>query len=88
MIPIGITMAVGYSSMITLFSNQVDENEQGWVMGVTGALMALCFGLTSFLTGYLANLSNAVPMYLAIAGIAASAVIMMCIRHTIVEIRN
>lgn len=41
---IGAAVAVGYSTILALFSNQVGEDEQGWVMGVTGSIMALCFG--------------------------------------------
>lgn len=86
MIPIGVAIAVGYSTIITLFSNQVGANEQGWVMGVTGSILALCFGLTSFLTGYLAKMGTSVPMYLSIAGIGASGVLMMFIRSKNLEI--
>jgi DHA1 family tetracycline resistance protein-like MFS transporter len=49
---IGISLSVAYSGIIGLFSNQVSDDEQGWVMGVTGSIMALCFGLTTFLTGF------------------------------------
>jgi predicted MFS family arabinose efflux permease len=86
MIPIGMSIAVGYSTIITLFSNQVGAHEQGWVMGVTGAILALCFGLTSFLTGYLAKMGASVPMYLSIAGIGASALLMLFINSKNLEI--
>ncbi len=76
MVFIGATISIGYSGLITLFSNQVDRHEQGWVMGVTGAVMALCFGLTSFLTGYLANFGATIPMWLAVAGIGFSGLLM------------
>jgi len=79
MAPIGASIAVGYSAILALFSNQVSEKEQGWVMGVTGSIMALCFGLTSFLTGYLANFDVSIPMYLAVAGIGAGGLIMFLI---------
>ena len=78
--PIGAAMAVGYSTIITLFSNQVSESEQGWVMGVTGAIMALCFGLSVLLTGYLANFGAQVPIYLAFAGLAVSAMMMLFVQ--------
>lgn len=77
MAPIGAAIAVGYSTIIALFSNQVGDNEQGWIMGVTGSIMALCFGLTSFTSGYLSDYGVAVPMYLAVAGIGISALLMM-----------
>lgn len=62
LVVIGATMAVGYSDLITLFSNQVGEDEQGWVMGVTGSIMALCFGLTGLLTGMITRYGIEWPM--------------------------
>ncbi len=50
---IGMSLSVAYSVLLTIFSNQVGQNEQGWVMGVTGSVMALCFGLTSIFTGFI-----------------------------------
>jgi len=50
---IGVSFSVAYSGIIGLFSNQVTDNEQGWVMGVTGSIMALCFGVTTFLTAFI-----------------------------------
>ncbi|ODN41888.1 MFS transporter [Piscirickettsia litoralis] len=70
---IGLTLAVAYSSIITLFSNQVGPDEQGWVMGVTGSIMALCFGLTSVSTGVIASFSGAaIPIVLAVIGLLVS----------------
>ena len=79
---IGISMGIGYATIITLFSHQVSEQEQGWVMGVTGSVMALCFGLTSLAMGYVATYGVSLPMYLAAAGIASSAVLMGWPRST------
>ena len=76
----GAGMAVGYSDLITLFSNQVSEDKQGWVMGVTGSIMALCFGITSLLTGFFADLSMNLPLYIAGLGVAASAIILLMIK--------
>ena len=45
---IGAAIAVGYSTILALLSNQVGEDEQGWVMGVTSSIMALCFGISVF----------------------------------------
>ncbi|MGJ3493252.1 Tetracycline resistance protein, class C [Piscirickettsia salmonis] len=70
---IGLTLAVAYSSIIALFSNQVGADEQGWVMGVTGSIMALCFGLTSFGTGVVASFAGAsIPIVFAVIGLLAS----------------
>ena len=73
---IGITLSVAYSVLLTIFSNQVGDNEQGWVMGVTGSVMALCFGVTSIFTGLVAHLGAVLPMMLAIIGLALSAILL------------
>ena len=77
---IGMSLSVAYSVLLTIFSNQVDQNEQGWVMGVTGSVMALCFGLTSIFTGLIAQVGAVLPMILAIIGLAGSAGILIMIR--------
>ncbi len=74
---IGITVAIAYSILITLFSNQVHEDEQGWVMGVTNSIMALSFGVTTFIGGFAANLSAGFPIVWASIGMLASAVILL-----------
>lgn len=73
---IGITVATAYSTILTLFSNQVDESAQGWVMGITGAVMAFSFGVNSFLTGVLANLSPETPLLVAIFSLLLTAFLM------------
>jgi len=73
---IGMSLSVAYSVLLTVFSNQASSDEQGWVMGVTGSIMALCFGLTSIFTGLIVQMGAILPMILAIVGLAASAIIL------------
>lgn len=61
-LPFGIAMAVSYTLIINLFSNQADSDSQGWVMGVTGAIMAFSFGATALLSSTLANVDIAIPL--------------------------
>jgi DHA1 family tetracycline resistance protein-like MFS transporter len=75
-IVIGMSMAVLYSLLITLFSNQVNADEQGWVMGITNSVGALSFGITSFMSGFVTYFGPAVPIYLAAAGLGAAAIIL------------
>jgi MFS family permease len=75
-LPIGITISIAYSILITLFSNQVNENEQGWVMGVTNAIMALSFGVTTFLSGFAAHLNEGFPILWAFLGMLIAAAIL------------
>lgn len=73
---ISIPMAVAYSTLLTLFSNQVDEDSQGWVMGVTGAIMALAFGVNGLMLGLLSNFSMQTPLIISALCISLSAVLM------------
>lgn len=75
-IPIGAAIAVAYSTLINIFSNQVSADEQGWIMGVTGSIMALCFGVTSLICGLIASINIVIPLVISVIGIAASSVLM------------
>jgi len=73
---IGTALAVAYSTIIAMFSNQVGENEQGWVMGVTGSIMALCFGINSLFTGVIIRYGADLPIALAVFGLSISGLLM------------
>jgi len=77
---VGMTVAVAYSILITMFSNQVSDSEQGWVMGVTNAVMALSFGITTFFSGFAANFSAGLPIFWAFLGMLISAVILCFVK--------
>jgi len=59
---IGMTISVPYSMMIAVFSNQVDENSQGWVMGITNAIGSGAFAIAGFGGACLANNSAGLPI--------------------------
>ena len=75
--PIGTAVAIAYSMIISLFSSQVDENSQGWVMGITGAIMAIGFVITGILSAFLADLSVSAPIWFAGIFLLLSAVSMI-----------
>ncbi|WED44202.1 MFS transporter [Legionella cardiaca] len=79
---IGMSLSVAYSVLLTIFSNQVNENEQGWVMGVTGSISALCFGLTSIFTGVIAQAGAVLPMILSTIGLAGSAALLAMFKRS------
>lgn len=56
---------IAYPTILGIFSASVDDNEQGWVMGITVALFTLAAGLTSFLGGELASLDIRLPFYVS-----------------------
>ncbi len=73
---VAIAMAIAYSMILTLFSNQVDEDSQGWVMGVTGAIMALAFGINGLMLGFLSNFSLETPLLFSASCLIIAAFLM------------
>ncbi len=73
---VALAMALAYSTILTIFSNQVDADSQGWVMGITGAIMAFAFGMNGLLVGLLADLSPQIPLILTVISLVLAAVLM------------
>lgn len=75
-IPIATTVSIAYTSILTIFSNQVSLDKQGWVMGVSGSILAFVFGIDGILVGIIAAWSDTLPILIAavcifIAGIVS-----------------
>jgi DHA1 family tetracycline resistance protein-like MFS transporter len=87
---ISIPMAIAYSTLLTLFSNQVDADSQGWIMGITGAVMAFAFGVNGLLAGVLANFSPSTPLIISVFCMVMSAGLMKFIfrENKLVEVKN
>lgn len=49
-IPLAIGNSLGYTAILTLLSNSVDENSQGWIMGASGAATAISWTIGGLLT--------------------------------------
>lgn len=47
-IPLAIAVQVGFTALLTSFSNAAEKTHQGWAMGITGAIIALSFAITGF----------------------------------------
>jgi len=52
-----------YSSMFTLFSNAVDKNKQGWIMGVVGAIVAVAGGIAGIMISIILPMSYIYSYY-------------------------
>ena len=74
---IGMVMAIAYSTLLVMFSEKVSEDKQGWVMGVTGSVMALSYGLSTLFTGVVSHLVAGLPMVLAAILFFLSAVLLL-----------
>ncbi|MCL9685839.1 MFS transporter [Legionella maioricensis] len=61
--PLAIIIAtcdiMAFSCLLTLFSNAVDEKSQGWVMGISGSVMAFAWMITGLGSNLLSLISSA-----------------------------
>lgn len=73
-VPMGVFVSLAYSTTITLFSTQVDEDAQGWIMGITGAIMALSFGVVGLFSGLIQDGITNTPLILSFSFLTISAI--------------
>ena len=73
---VGANIAVCYSNLLTLLSNQVSPEEQGWVMGMTGSVGALCFAVTSLLGSVVSFLGLSAPLIIGAVALLIGGVIL------------
>jgi DHA1 family tetracycline resistance protein-like MFS transporter len=64
-IPIAMGIGMAHAALLTLFSNAVGRDAQGWVMGVSSAVVAMAWLLSGFASGILAYVSLIFPFMLA-----------------------
>ena len=65
-IPAATCLAIAYSVLVSLFSDAVNKDQQGWVMGLTGAISAFSFGLAGLVAGFLVDINASAPIWLAL----------------------
>ncbi|HEV2613588.1 MAG TPA: MFS transporter [Gammaproteobacteria bacterium] len=80
-IPAATSLAIGYSVLVSLFSEQVDKNKQGWIMGLTGAISAFSFGVTGLGAGVLAKFGAATPLWVALGCLIISILSLIYMRY-------
>ncbi|HEX2549407.1 MAG TPA: MFS transporter, partial [Gammaproteobacteria bacterium] len=68
-------VSTAYVSILTLFSNQVDDKSQGWVMGITGSILAFVWGLNGITIGLLAGLDVGYPIYISAISLGITAIL-------------
>ncbi len=80
---VGICIAIAYSMILTLFSNQADENSQGWIMGITNAIGSLGFAIVGITSALLSNLSVNLPIVFAGVFLILSGYALKYLKHKI-----
>lgn len=80
---LGSFVAGSYSGILTLYSNTVSEDRQGWVMGVAMSVIALGFGIMSLVPNWLQQLASWVPLATssALFAIAAVLILIFYVKH-------
>jgi predicted MFS family arabinose efflux permease len=73
MTALGATLGLSYANIVSLFSSQVDEDRQGWVMGITGALGALGFAIVEFTSSVIMRNGYAIPLWIGMATLIIAA---------------
>jgi len=77
-LPVSIAVSVAYGAIITLFSNAVERERQGWILGISISVNAAMWGLSAIVSGVLGGLAGYwLPFLLSLASLAASALLMM-----------
>jgi DHA1 family tetracycline resistance protein-like MFS transporter len=64
-IPVAVACSVAYSVLITMCSNRVSHDEQGWVMGVIGSVVAAAFSVGAIAASLLATIHIYMPFIFA-----------------------
>ena len=70
--PIATVVSIAYGAIITQFSDAVDSERQGWILGMTISVTALAWGSSSILAGILSGLDYMAPFILAIVVLVVS----------------
>jgi predicted MFS family arabinose efflux permease len=87
-IPIASAVSSAYAAVLTLFSNQVDHSRQGWVMGVSGSIMALDWAINSVIMGVASNFDAVLPLYFSFGGLLLAVIFsLVCKSQVIIKSR-
>ncbi|MCY6381488.1 MFS transporter [Hoeflea prorocentri] len=74
-IPILCAFSITYPTLLLMFSETVDETEQGWVMGVTIALFTLGSGSISLIGGLTMATDRDLPFLIGIAAFVVALIL-------------
>ena len=71
-----LTIGIAYPTILGLFAASVSDDEQGWVMGISTAVLTLVAGFMALLGGQLMSIDIRLPFYMAIAAAVIGAVLL------------
>lgn len=73
-IPIATLVSVAYGAIITMFSNAVSADRQGWILGISISVTAFAWGFSSIVSGLLSGLGYVMPLVMAVAMLGLSSI--------------
>lgn len=80
-IPAAALLGLAYANILALFSEAVSSKRQGWIMGVTGSVIALSAGIDSLISGPLANINLHLPYVYAAVVIVIGVLLLLGYKH-------
>lgn len=83
--PFAIAIEIAFSGMFTSFSNAADENSQGWVMGISVAIMAIAWAVAGFSAQLIPIFGAHILIFIGSLFLGLSALLMKkyCSNHSI-----
>lgn len=83
--PYAVAVEIAFSGMFTSFSNAADESSQGWVMGISVAIMAIAWAVAGFSAQLIPIFGSYVLIFLGSLFLGLSAFLMKkyCANHSI-----
>jgi DHA1 family tetracycline resistance protein-like MFS transporter len=69
----GVTVNVAYPSIVTMLSDRVAADQQGWILGMVGSAVALGWAISSLISGAIGGWGHSLPIVLAGVVMASSA---------------
>ncbi|MBB3600444.1 MFS family permease [Mycolicibacterium sp. BK556] len=72
-IPVAATVSIAFGAILTQFSDAVDADRQGWILGISGSVNALAWAVSSVAAGFLSAISYVTPFIIAVLVLAVSA---------------
>ena len=61
-LPISMTLAISYASLVILFTDLATEDTKGETLGVTASIKAFAFGMIAFAGGGMQTFDESVPL--------------------------
>lgn len=80
-IPIGGFDGIIYTALLTLFSNAVDPDSQGWVMGVNTSVSAVAWGIGAILAGFIGSFHSYLPFIISATLVLLALLQFIYIKH-------